>query len=437
MDKIVILGKKNVGKSSLFNVLTKTKNSLVTNHMGYTRDRKCKLTKIKSTIYSITDTAGIGYENEETDFLSLKQTWIAIKESTIILYMFEANAKINYIDVNIINILKKLGKKIIFIINKIDLLNQHDTIFENEKLKFKTTTKISIKQNIGINKLLSEIETNSSKNSLEDNIKINNNYKIAILGRPNVGKSSLVNKITNSNRTIVHSKPGTTRDSIHVDLNINKKNYIIVDTAGIKYKKKLINDTEKIAIKQSFESINNSNMSILVIDIIDGITKQDLNLLRYSINIGKPVIIAINKSDLIEKKKLKETEKIIKIKLKFAEFITYHFISSKYGFGIKNLTNKISFLNNFQNIKYSSTYLKNIIKIIESKKCYTEKTKFYYANVIKYEPLTINIFANKEKISINYKKYILGSLIKKLKLINIPIKINIKKITLGKNKHPL
>ncbi|MDP2762904.1 MAG: hypothetical protein Q8O27_00070, partial [Enterobacteriaceae bacterium] len=158
---------------------------------------------------------------------------------------------------------------------------------------------------------------------------------------------------------------------------------------------------------------------------------------RYSINIGKPVIIAINKSDLIEKKKLKETEKIIKMKLKFAEFITYHFISSKYGFGIKNLTNKISFLNNFQNIKYSSTYLKNIIKIIESKKCYNEKTKFYYANVIKYEPLTINIFANKEEISINYKKYILGSLIKKLKLINIPIKLNIKKITLGKNKHPL
>lgn len=430
MDKIVIIGKKNVGKSSLFNILTKSNDSLVTSYAGYTRDSKSKPIKINSKIYTLTDTAGIGHEKEKIEILTLKNTWETIKNSNIILYVFEIKSEPDYIDINIIKTLKKLKKKIIFITNKIDLINNNIDQNLNTKLNQKSI-KISVKKQIGIEKLIKKItELSTTKNKKKE--KIHNYYKIAISGRPNVGKSSLINKITNSNKLLTYDEPGTTRDNININLKYKNTNITLIDTPGIKYKKHIKTSIDKISTKKSFESLNESNIVLILIDINQGITKQDLNIIKYTKNIGKPSIVIINKSDLANKKTLLETENKLKLKNISIGQTTYNFISAKYGFGIKKLMNKILFISNTQIVQFKQKNIENIVKKILKENTKTKNIQLYYIKIIKYEPLTIKIIINKDKMPKPNEKYILNSLAKNLKIENIPIKVIIKKIRRNK-----
>lgn len=230
MQKIVIIGKKNVGKSSLFNLLTKTKNSISINYHGYTRDCNSSITKLKSSMYEIIDTAGLGYEKNELDLITLKHTWQVIKTSHIIILLMDATDIINKINLNIINIIKKLKQKKIYTINKIDLNKENI-----DKIKFIKPLMISVKKNIGIENLITEIHSCENK-EFKKNITTQKNFQISIIGRPNVGKSSLINTLTTSNKLITYNESGTTRDNIYINFQKNEKQYTIIDTPGIKKK---------------------------------------------------------------------------------------------------------------------------------------------------------------------------------------------------------
>lgn len=232
MQKIAIIGKKNVGKSSLFNLLTKNKKSISINYSGYTRDCNTSLTKLNSNIYEIIDTAGLGYEKNELDFITLKKTWKIIKTSDIIILLIDINDINNKINSNIINIIKKLKQKKIYAINKIDL-NKGNI----DKLTFIKPLMISVKTHIGIDNLILEINKYKDKKT-ETNIKTKKNFNISIIGRPNVGKSSLINTLTKSNKLITYNEKGTTRDNIHINFKKNNNQYTIIDTPGIKKKNK-------------------------------------------------------------------------------------------------------------------------------------------------------------------------------------------------------
>ncbi len=233
MKKIIIIGKKNVGKSSLFNLLTKTKNSININYSGYTRDCNNSITKIGPHLCEIIDTAGLGFEKNNLDFLVLKQTWKQIKQSNIIIFVKEINDESNNINKNILNIIKKFKQQKIYVINKIDVIHHNNNI--KEEIENEDILPISVKNKIGISNLINKLKSILRKNKIK-NFKINKQLKISIIGKTNVGKSSLVNKLTKTNQMITYNQNETTRDNVDVKLTRHNKTYTLTDTPGIKKK---------------------------------------------------------------------------------------------------------------------------------------------------------------------------------------------------------
>lgn len=413
MNKIVIIGKKNVGKSSLFNLLTKKQQSTIINYHGYTRDCIAEKIKIKSKIFEIIDTAGIGHEKTELDYKTIKKTWEYIKLSNIIIFLINAEDKIDSININILNIIKKINKHIIYVINKIDLVKETQIELIKKELKIKSPILISIKTTIGLSLLLENIH--NIKNYMQP---YSTNYKnitnIAIVGRPNVGKSSLVNKISNTESLITDNTPGTTRDSIKIETNIKNIKYNIIDTPGIKKQMNIASKVEKISTKSALNTIKTCDIAILTIDLNNLITSQDQSIITYINNNKKNALIVINKSDMQKKINIININDKMKNAIKNIDYV---FVSSKYNFGIENA---LSHINNIQ------TSQKKIINYDIVKK--TEKILYKYnVNKIiinKYMPIIINVEIKRNTLTNSYKKkYISGTIIKLLKLQNISTKI--------------
>ncbi len=410
MEKIIIVGKKNVGKSSLFNIIIKKKESTTINYPGYTRDCVSSITKIKSKIFELTDTAGIGYEKNNLDYKTIKNTWDKIKLANTIILMIDANDKYLETNINIINAIKRLKKNTLYVINKIDLKNSEEINKIKNIIKINNSINISIKKNIGLNTLFESINQNIKK--IED-IKINNYLSISIVGKPNVGKSSLINKMLKINTSIVDNTPGTTRDILKSNLEINGSLYKIIDTPGIKKKINIKSNIDKILIKNALHAIKISDLIILLIE--NEITSQDLEIIQYIQKQKKNFILAINKSDTKNKIQLKKINTNIKNYIK--KQIEYVFISAKYNFGIEYLIKLILKIKNFQKIQITKEKLFEIIKKLTH-------YKIKYIKIEKYIPLIFKIEKyNDIFISENQKKYITSLIINELKIKSISTKI--------------
>lgn len=410
MEKIIIVGKKNVGKSSLFNLITKKKESTIIDYSGYTRDCISCITKIKSKIFELTDTAGIGYEKTDLDYKTIKNTWDKIKLSDTIILMIDASDEYLSENTNILNTIKKLKKNIIYIINKIELKNTYELENIKKILKINKTIDISIKKQIGIENLLDSLIKNTQ---IIENINIKHFLNISIVGKPNAGKSSLINKLTKSNNLITDSTPGTTRDIIQSILKLNGNTYKIIDTPGIKKKTNIKSKIDKILIKNAFNAIKISDIIILVIE--NEITNQDIEIIKYIKKQEKHLVVSINKSDVKNKNDLKKINNKIKNYIKKQN--EYVFISAKYNFGLENLIKLILKIKKFQKIQINENKLIDVTKKLKN-------YKIKCINIEKYMPLTFKIKKNKTFfISHTEKKYITSFLINELKIKNISTKI--------------
>jgi GTP-binding protein len=276
MEKVIIIGKKNVGKSSLFNFIIKKKESTTIDYPGYTRDCISCTTKIKSKIFELTDTAGIGYEKTNLEYKTIKSTWEKIKISDTIILILDANDKNIETNINILNIIKRLKKNIIYVINKIEDKSTLDLEIIKKTLKLNKTVNISIKKQIGLTKLFEEINKNLK---IIENFKIIKPLNIAIVGKPNVGKSSLINTLTQSNELIVDNTPGTTRDIIKSNFIMKGHIYKIIDTPGIKKKIHVKSNVDKILIENALNAVKISDIIILIIE--NEITNQDIEIINY------------------------------------------------------------------------------------------------------------------------------------------------------------
>lgn len=410
MEKIIIVGKKNVGKSSLFNIITQKKESTTIDYPGYTRDCISSITKIKSKIFELIDTAGIGYEKNNLDYKTIKTTWDKIKLADTIILMIDANDTQIETNINIINVIKRLKKNTIYVINKIDLKDNIEINNIQNVIKINNTINISIKKKIGLNKLFDSINQNIKK---IENIKTDNHLNISIVGKPNVGKSSLINNISKANNSIVDNTPGTTRDILKSNLEINGTIYKIIDTPGIKKKINIKSNIDKILIKNALNAIKISDLVILIIE--NDITTQDLEIIQYIQKQKKNFILAINKSDAKNKIQLKKINTNIKAYIK--KQIEYVFISAKYNFGIENLIKLILKIKNFQTIQINKEKLLYIIKKLTQYKIKNIKIE-------RYIPLTFKIEKYKDIfISDAQKKYITSLIINELKIKSISTKI--------------
>ena len=291
---ITLVGRPNVGKSTIFNKLTKTNNAIVADVPGYTRDCQQGTCSFENKTFFIVDTAGLFFNDDEVSNISEANTYEAITESDLLMFVVDGEEGLVSSDIEIANNLRKLHKKIYLVVNKIDKVQKDIVLSEFSELGFDDVTLISGKNGSGIKDIAGKIVANmpESIDSQDDE-----DLNLAILGKPNVGKSTLVNAFLGKDKQITQNKPGTTRDCIKIPVTKYGYNFNIVDTPGVRRKSKTKNHIEIIGVIKTLKTIEASDVVIILIDSLDGITDQDLSLIGTVMELGKPALIALNKTD--------------------------------------------------------------------------------------------------------------------------------------------
>jgi len=429
LPSVAILGRPNVGKSTLFNALSGSRDAISLNTPGITRDRHVTRCKIGDKAFLLIDTGGFEAEPEDNIFEEIRgQIWKAIDESDFVILLLDGAEGLTHDDRDIFNTLRGRGKSFVTVVNKIDHPSHDERLYEFYELGVSELVGISAEHKRNLdelrNKIIESIPSVGEIPRDEDRI------KLAILGRPNVGKSSLLNKLIGDYRVIVSEVPGTTRDSIDTDFSFQGQDYTIIDTAGIKRKGKTKTGVEKISVIKALDSIDRSNISILLLDASEGVTDQDAHILGYILEAGKGVIIAVNKWDLLEKKKdaVDDFMQKTKYKLKFAGFAPLICISAKTGqriFKILELAREINKNSKFRiptseyNRLIQSTVNRHPLPIYNKK-----RVKIYYSTQISVEPPTFVLITNyKEGIHFSYLRYIENTIRENYDFEGVPIRI--------------
>ena len=335
MSVVAIVGRPNVGKSTIFNILTASKSAIVADFSGLTRDRKYG--RLKDSQLTLIDTGGL---NEDTDDMSQaikEQTDLAIEEADYLLFVVDAIDGLLPTDKEIAKSLRKQNKEITLLINKADNLRLEESSEEFNSLGFKKSIFLSASHNKGFGDLRDLLSDYDEIYITEDSINQDNSIKISIIGRPNAGKSTLVNALIGKERLVVSSQSGTTRDSIDVPLETGSKKFTLIDTAGMRRKRSIKEETEKFSVSKSVDSIKRADLVVILIDASENIVDQDIHLLGLTLAIGRPVLVVANKIDLLSKQDRENLESKINRKLKFASYIKLHYISAKNKRGLKKL----------------------------------------------------------------------------------------------------
>lgn len=323
---VCIVGRPNVGKSTLFNKLVGKKISIIEDTPGVTRDRIYGEATYKNCKFNLIDTGGIDVSKELFNDEIKVQVEIGILEADKIIFVVDGKEGLTANDYAVRDMLKKSQKEVIVAINKTDSSSSKNHIYDFYELGFDNYIEISAEQNLGIADLLDEIIGGFRKNEKEDFIKT----KICVIGRPNVGKSSLVNALLNEDRVIVSNVAGTTRDSVDVNFTYNKKDYILIDTAGMRKKGKVYENIEKYSLLRSMRAIDRSDICLLVINREEGIIEHDKHIAGYAKDSGKGLIIVVNKWDTVEDKNndIKDFTKKIRNEFQFVPYAPVVFLSA-------------------------------------------------------------------------------------------------------------
>tara|TARA_Y100000389_G_C17468006_1_gene527489 strand:+ start:3950 stop:5266 length:1317 start_codon:yes stop_codon:yes gene_type:complete len=427
-DSIALVGRTNVGKSLLFNKLVQYKNSIVLNKHGVTRDVNQGKLLFEDKYINIYDTAGVTSSDEEFSKLAYEKTLNAINKSSIVLFVTSIEDGITTNDKEICTVLRKLNKKIILVVNKCDKQKSDLKRYEFSELGFDDIFEVSAKTNNGLFELVEKIFSLSSASEYIEK----RQSRIAFIGKPNVGKSTLINSILNESRSITSNTPGTTIDSLEIPFIFKGKNYLIYDTAGIMKKSSTKEIINKYSISMSLKCISDANVCILVISATELVSKQDKNIFNIIKENNKPFILVINKIDLINKLELKKLKSNIDYfsNILFGTKIIY--LSALQNRNIRKLLFTINDLTTNLYKEYRPSKLTKILNDacnkhpIKNSRNRLIKLKFARQN--KSSDLSISIHGNQtDKIPDSYRKYLVNYFSDQLGLSGVPIKLIFKK----------
>ncbi|PCI07569.1 MAG: ribosome biogenesis GTPase Der [Gammaproteobacteria bacterium] len=438
---IALVGRPNVGKSTLFNMLTRSRDALVADYPGLTRDRQYGRFHFKTAELIVIDTGGLSGESEELDSHMEKQTLLAVDESDIILFMVDARDGLTPADEVIAESLRRTGKIVKLIINKTDGLDARTVASEFFSLGLGEPISIAASQNRGIQAMLSSTlksitideadfgeeqrETNDDDSNEEKRV------KVAIIGRPNVGKSTLVNRFLGEERVVVYDMPGTTRDSVFIPFDRDGKKYTFIDTAGIRRRRSVHEVIEKFSVIKAMQAIERANVVIMMIDARTEIADQDLHLIGYVLEAGRALVLAINKWDGMDDYQKQLIHKGLDKQLPFVRFAETFFISALHGSSVGKLYAAIDSAYESATKKYSTSELTRLLeKAVQSHQpplVNGRRIKLRYAHQGGMNPPRIIIHGNQiRKVPAVYKRYLTNFFRKELKSVGTPIMIEFK-----------
>jgi GTP-binding protein len=434
---IAIVGRPNVGKSTLFNCLTASRAALVSDLPGMTRDRQYSEAFINNHHFIIIDTGGLTHEKQSLDQLTEIQSLQAIEEADKILFVVDGRVGLTTADQLIAEKLRTYKKNIFLVVNKTEGLDSQLAAADFYKLGFGEPLSIAAAHKIGITELVDAIFQTEGISKIEKQPISETTVKLAIIGRPNVGKSTLTNRMLGEERVIVYDQPGTTRDSIFIPLEKHGKNYTLIDTAGIRRRGKIFEATEKFSIVKTLQAIEAADVVLFIMDAREGVTDQDLRLLGFILESGKSLVIAVNKWDGMDSYERDKTRATLDRRLNFIPFIRIHTISALHGTGVGNLFDSINEAYQSANKKLSTPQLTKILRT--ALETHTpplvrgRRIKLRYAHAGGHQPPLIIVHGNQvESVPDTYKRYLANTFQEKLKLTGTPVRIEFKG---GKNPY--
>ena len=425
---IAIIGRPNVGKSSLFNKLTRSRDAIVSDFPGLTKDRNYGYFESKNKKTLLIDTGGISESNEDLKDVISAQAWIAVQESSLVIFLIDGSEELTKVDQDIVENLRKFDKEFLTVLNKIDKKTQTSVKEDIYKNGIKDFFEISAEHSINLSNLKSFLEKKIPE-KIDD---LTDDKKVAILGRPNAGKSTFINKLVNQDRLIVSEIAGTTIDAISIPFEINNEKFTFIDTAGIRKGYKYNHRIEYFSFIRALHSIEKSDIVIFLCDASENLVDQDLKILNMIIDAGKPILFAMNKIDLLSNKQLVNLRNSKKMQSEFMQKIKKVEISALNKKGFKRIfkeTNKI-IQKSQENFSTSllNKLLDKFIKLSAPPSVGGRLLKFKHIHFSGVCPTTFVINANQDKkIPDNYKKYLENSFRKELSLESIQLQLIFKK----------
>ena len=427
---VAIVGRPNVGKSSLFNQLTQTNDALVADFHGLTRDRIYgHLHTDKSDIILI-DTGGLDHDHGDLSQVIKEQTDLAIEESDLIVMIVDGREGLTNSDQEIAQALRKKNKSVLLAINKTEGMNSQTMAADFYSLGFKAMLSISALRGDHCQELIFRILEILGMNQADSGYQElpEEKISIALIGRPNVGKSTFINGLLKEERLLTENQPGTTRDTIHIDYQFGNQDLILIDTAGIRRKKKVGEAIEKFSIVKALQALDLSDAVIVMIDGDEGITDQDLSLIGLVLNSGRAFIITINKYDLLDEAAKEMVDRQIKRKLKFAAYVDVQFISALKRQHLKQTMNGVlaAAKNAMRTVPTSelSSLIEKLMETDPPPYVQGRRIKLKYAHQGGIQPPTFIIYGNQtKKLRDNYKKFIESRIRSYFSFMGTPIQL--------------
>ena len=426
---VAIIGRPNVGKSTFFNYIVGSRISIVEDTPGVTRDRIYAETNWRGRTFTVVDTAGIEPKSEDIIISQMReQAQIAIEIADVIVFLTDIKQGVTATDEEIAVMLRKSKKPVILVCNKADNMSRDkNDIYEFYNLGMGDVYPVSAANALGIGDVLDAIyEKLREKSDDEDDERI----KVAVIGKPNVGKSSLINKILGENRTIVSSIAGTTRDAIDTEYENNHGKYVLIDTAGIRRKSKVTESIEKFSIMRTLLAIERADVCLMMIDATEGVTDQDAKIAGEAHEAGKGIIIVVNKWDEYEKETgtLEKYKKDIYARLSYLSYAPIIFISAKTGQRVEKLFDLINHVNEQNSMRVTTSALNQVINeaiaLVQPPTDKGKRLKILYGTQVSTKPPTFVIFVNnKELFHFSYERYIINQIRREFGLDGTPVRI--------------
>ncbi len=445
---VALVGRPNVGKSTLFNRFTNTRDALVADYPGLTRDRKYGQAKFEQRQFIVVDTGGITGDEEGIDAEMAQQSLLAIEEADVVMFLVDARAGLLPADQAIAEHLRKVDKDVYLVANKVDGIDGDSESAEFYSLGLGQIHQIAAAHGRGVSQLLQEslspleqafpemrVVEQEVQEELDAEAQLERlqalPIKLAIVGKPNVGKSTLTNRILGEERVVVYDLPGTTRDSVYIPMERDEREYILIDTAGVRKRRKISEAVEKFSIVKTLQAIEEANVVLLVIDAREGITDQDLSLLGFILNSGRSLVIAVNKWDGLDTDVKEDIKRELDRRLGFIDFARLHFISALHGTGVGNLFESVQEAYASATKRINTSILTQIMEMAQDDHqpplVRGRRVKMKYAHAGGYNPPVIVIHGNQvDDLPHSYKRYLMNYFRKALQVMGTPIKIEFK-----------